>query len=137
MFYLLCIVLICMYILIHLIFHFKHDVLITEKPLWGVFNKVLSYLILSYLKIIVPFRSFKVCNPIITNTVYVSTWINHATLDPVVISNEEINVTVTSYTGNGRNVDGLHRYSCTYLRFPKGHTLQIESLGRHNSFLKV
>ena len=30
-------------------FHFKHDVLITEKPLWGVFNKVLSYLILSYL----------------------------------------------------------------------------------------
>ena len=37
------------YILIYIIFHFKHDVLITEKPLRGVFNKVLSYLILSYL----------------------------------------------------------------------------------------
>ena len=35
------------YILIYIIFHFKHDVLITEKPLRGVFNKVLSYLILS------------------------------------------------------------------------------------------
>ena len=35
-----------MYICINLpYFHFKHDVLITEKPLWGVFNKVLSYLI--------------------------------------------------------------------------------------------
>ena len=34
------------YILIHLIFHFKHDVLITEKPLRGVFNKVL--LLLTY-----------------------------------------------------------------------------------------
>ena len=33
------------YILIYIIFHFKHDVLITEKPLRGVFNKVLSYLI--------------------------------------------------------------------------------------------
>ena len=36
------------YILIYIIFHFKHDVLITEKPLRGVFNKVLSYLILLY-----------------------------------------------------------------------------------------
>ena len=34
------------YILIfYIIFHFKHDVLFTEKPLRGVFNKVLSYLI--------------------------------------------------------------------------------------------
>ena len=32
------------YILIYIIFHFKRDVLITEKPLRGVFNKVLSYL---------------------------------------------------------------------------------------------
>ena len=34
------------YILIYIIFHFKHDVLITEKPLRGVFNKVLPYLTL-------------------------------------------------------------------------------------------
>jgi len=33
------------YILIYLVSHLKHDVLITEKPLRGVFNKVLSYLI--------------------------------------------------------------------------------------------
>ena len=36
------------YILIYLIFHFKHDVLITEKPIRGVFNKVLSMTHLSF-----------------------------------------------------------------------------------------
>ena len=36
------------YTLIFLILGFKHDVLITGKPLRGVFNKVLSILSLSY-----------------------------------------------------------------------------------------
>ena len=42
------------YTLIYVILGFKHDVLITEKPLRGVFNKVLSspypYVIITKLK---------------------------------------------------------------------------------------
>ena len=61
------------------------------------------------LKGIVPFRSFKASNPVITNTVYVGTKINHAALDPVVISNDKIGIAVRSNTWNSRKVDGFNR----------------------------
>ena len=50
------------------------------------------------LKGIVTFRSFKASNPVITNTVYVGIRINHAALDPVVISNDKISIAVRSNT---------------------------------------
>lgn len=42
-----------------------------------------------------------------TPKVPVYTRINHASLDPVVIANDEISMAVTSYTGDLRNVDWL------------------------------
>ena len=71
------------------------------------------------LKIIGSFRTFKASNPIITNKAYVSIRIDNAALAPVVVSNDKIGVAVTLYTRNRRNVDGLHRCSCTYLRFSR------------------
>lgn len=71
-------------------------------------------------KVIVPFRGVKTGDPFITKTVYVSTRASHA-----VLSNDKISVAVTSYPGNRRNVDSLHRCSGACMRF-KSSRNQLE-----------
>ena len=47
-----------LYILIYIIFHFKHDVLITEMSLRGVFNKVFNLI-----------KSLKISNNFLESTI--------------------------------------------------------------------
>ena len=67
----------------------------------------------------------------ITNTVYVSTRVNHTALDPIVISNDKISMAETSYTGNNRNDESLYRCSGASLRFSSSRNqLEGGSTGR-------